>query len=173
MRRNAYFNLVKLGATAVAFHRDFYGSMQDTVNAGDLSDRILIEWNLDAPRAARRVFCAPAGRPAVARRSRRCCPTRVGADGGPEVGSERGAVELVQIPEDIVAVRAADPALARRWRLALRETLGTALEQGYHADGLTRDGWYVVRQLPGQERTTGFDSNLQCLDELRWRHGTT
>ena len=59
VRRNAYFNLVKLGATAVAFHRDFYGSMQDTVNAGDLSDRILIEWNLDAPRAVQASVLRP------------------------------------------------------------------------------------------------------------------
>ena len=59
VRRNAYFNLVKLGATAVAFHRDFYGSMHDTVNAGDLSDRILIEWNLDAPRAVQASVLRP------------------------------------------------------------------------------------------------------------------
>ena len=51
VRRNAYFNLVKLGATAVAFHRDFYGTMHDRVNAGDLSDRILIEWDLESRRA--------------------------------------------------------------------------------------------------------------------------
>ena len=153
MRRNAYFNLVKLGATAVAFHSDFYGSMQDTVNAGDLSDRILIQWNLDAPRAVH----------ASVRRSQpvdlrsldgvgAVVRLAIGPDGAPEIGSERGAVELVQIPEDIVAVRAADPALARRWRLALRETLGAALEEGYHADGLTRDGWYVVRRLPAGDR---------------------
>ena len=153
VRRNAYFNLVKLGATAVAFHRDFYGSMHDTVNAGDLSDRILIEWNLDAPRAVQASVLRPEpvdlrsldGVGAVVRLA-------VGVDGSPEVGSERGAVELVQIPEDIVAVRAADPGLARAWRLALRETLGTALEEGYHADGLSRDGWYVVRQLPDGDR---------------------
>ena len=72
----------------------------------------------------------------------------VGAGGAPEVGTERGAIELVQIPDDIVALRDADPGLARRWRLALRETLGAALEEGYHADGITRDGWYVVRREP-------------------------
>ena len=43
VRRNAFFNLVKLGAVAVGFHRDFYGSMRDGVNAGDRSDRIVVE----------------------------------------------------------------------------------------------------------------------------------
>jgi predicted GNAT superfamily acetyltransferase len=147
VRRNAYFNLVKLGATAVAFHRDFYGSMQDAVNAGDLSDRILIEWSVDSPLAIDASvhspqpvgLPAPDGGGAAVRLS-------VGAGGEPEVAAGRGAIELVQIPDDIVAVRTADPDLGRRWRMALRQTLGAALEEGYRADGITRDGWYVLRR---------------------------
>ncbi len=146
VRRNAYFNLVKLGATAVAFHSDFYGTMQDAVNAGDLSDRILIEWSLDSARAieASRGGAQPVdlaaleGQPTAVRLS-------VGVGHEPEVGTDRAAIELVQIPDDIVALRDADPSLARRWRLALRETLGAALSEGYRADGISRDGWYVVR----------------------------
>jgi predicted GNAT superfamily acetyltransferase len=148
VRRNAYFNLVKLGATAVGFHRDFYGSMQDEVNAGDLSDRILIEWDLESRRAVDASALRPhvvdldaLGGPAVVRLT-------VGAGERPEVGAERGAIELVQVPADIVALRNADPDLARQWRLALRQTLGAALEEGYRADGITRDGWYVVRRDP-------------------------
>ena len=146
VRRNAYFNLVKLGATAVGFQRDFYGTMRDAVNAGDLSDRILIEWNLDTPRAIEASLLA--ARPvALAAFDERHTAVRlsIGADGEPTVGHRRAAVELVQIPDDIVALREADAELARRWRLALRETLGAALEEGSHADGITRDGWYVVR----------------------------
>ena len=147
VRRNAYFNLVKLGATAVAFHKDFYGSMQDDVNAGDLSDRILIEWNVDSPRALdASVRAAEPLDLTTFDRRRTVVRLSVGADGGPEVAIGRGAIELVQIPEDIVALRNADPKLARRWRLALRETLGAALAEGGHADGITRDGWYVVRR---------------------------
>jgi predicted GNAT superfamily acetyltransferase len=147
VRRNAYFNLVKLGATAVAFHRDFYGTMQDGVNAGDLSDRILIEWILDSPRAIdASVHSVQAFDMAAC--DERCTAVRlsVGAGHAPEVGTDRAPIELVQIPDDIVALRNADPGLARRWRLALRETLGAALEEGARADGITRDGWYVVRR---------------------------
>jgi hypothetical protein len=64
---------------------------------------------------------------------------------------EAGAVELIQVPDDIVALRAGDAGLGRRWRLAIRETLGAALRAGAHADGFTRDGWYVVRHpVPGR-----------------------
>jgi predicted GNAT superfamily acetyltransferase len=50
------------------------------------------------------------------------------------------------VPEDIVAVRRADPALARSWRLALRSALVDALAAGYEVTGATRSGWYVLRR---------------------------
>jgi predicted GNAT superfamily acetyltransferase len=148
VRRNAYFNLVKLGATAIAFHRDFYGTMHDRVNAGDLSDRILIEWDLESKRAIDASVLRPPVVDLDALGSQAVVRLSIGAGQRPQVGTERGAVEVVQIPTDIVALRSADLDLARRWRLALRETLGAALEEGYHADGITRDGWYVVRREP-------------------------
>ena len=48
------------------------------------------------------------------------------------------------IPEDNLALRERDPALAQGWRHALRETVGTALGRGYIAVGMTRDGWYTL-----------------------------
>ena len=77
VRRNAYFNLVKLGATAVAFHRELLW-----LDAGhrerrrpERSDPHRVEPRR-APGCAGECPAAPAGRPAVARRSRRRCPTR-------------------------------------------------------------------------------------------------
>src|SRR5437763_17197337 len=52
IRRNAYFNLAKLGAEAPQYLVDFYGEMRDAFNAGDESDRLLIRWRLDSERAA-------------------------------------------------------------------------------------------------------------------------
>ncbi|MEV4259307.1 GNAT family N-acetyltransferase, partial [Spirillospora sp. NPDC049652] len=60
--RNAYFNLAKLGAAPAEYLTDFYGAMQDEVNAGDATDRILIHWDLAGPRAA----AACEGRPHIA-----------------------------------------------------------------------------------------------------------
>ncbi len=44
--RNAYFNLQKLGAVAVAYLPDFYGAMADGLNDGDATDRLLARWDL-------------------------------------------------------------------------------------------------------------------------------
>lgn len=45
--RNAYFNLVKLGAVADRFHRELYGEMTDTLNRGERSDRLEARWDLE------------------------------------------------------------------------------------------------------------------------------
>lgn len=46
VRRNAWFNLHRLGADIVEFHRDFYGAMSDGLNVGDSSDRCVVHWTL-------------------------------------------------------------------------------------------------------------------------------
>jgi predicted GNAT superfamily acetyltransferase len=44
VRRNAVFNFEKLQATAVEYLPNFYGSMTDSINAGDESDRLFVYW---------------------------------------------------------------------------------------------------------------------------------
>jgi|SRR5581483_458712 len=138
VRRNAHFNLQKLGATAAEYHERFYGEMMDGINAGDESDRLLIVWNLDDERAVEAAsghLDEPAGEGTVA----------LSADGDtPHRGKLSGDVVLCQTPEDIVALRESDPKRALQWRVALRETLGSALHDGYGVTGFTRAGWYVL-----------------------------
>jgi len=45
--RNAWLNLGKLGALADGFRRDFYGVMEDSINTGERSDRLVVRWELD------------------------------------------------------------------------------------------------------------------------------
>ncbi len=59
IRRNAYFNLVKLGARPVEYLRNFYGVMDDVINGGTETDRMLVHWDLRSAAAAE----ASAGRP--------------------------------------------------------------------------------------------------------------
>jgi predicted GNAT superfamily acetyltransferase len=47
--RNAHFNLRVLGARATEYLVNQYGPMDDGVNRGDESDRIMISWALAAP----------------------------------------------------------------------------------------------------------------------------
>ncbi|HKT56385.1 MAG TPA: GNAT family N-acetyltransferase [Microbacterium sp.] len=49
--RNAHFNLRVLGARVTEYLVDHYGPMDDGVNRGDESDRLLVSWDLRAPRA--------------------------------------------------------------------------------------------------------------------------
>lgn len=44
--RNAWLNIAVLKAKATKYYVNFYGEMADSINAGDASDRILVEWNI-------------------------------------------------------------------------------------------------------------------------------
>lgn len=50
IRRNAYFNFAKLGATVSEYHVDFYADVDDAVNGGQGSDRLLAHWDLRGER---------------------------------------------------------------------------------------------------------------------------
>jgi predicted GNAT superfamily acetyltransferase len=147
VRRNAYFNLTKLGARAPRYLVNFYGVMADGINAGEESDRLLISWNLDSPQAV----AAAEGRAPETSVSDLIAAgagalLTVGPAGEPVMAPAVSAgVLLCQVPEDIVEVRRSNPALARAWRLALRKSLGDALASGWQITGASRSGWYVLR----------------------------
>ncbi len=144
VRRNARFNLHKLGALPTAYLPDFYGAMTDGVNVGDASDRLYVTWRLDSARAeaaARGVPTEPStegARALVMRVGDRPEPT------GPPAPESRRL--LVALPLDVEALRATDPELAAPWRLAVREALVGALAAGYAITALTRDGYYLLER---------------------------
>lgn len=137
--RNARFNLAKLGAVATDYLVDFYGPMADGVNGDDESDRLAVTWDLAAPRGRDR----PAGEGAA---DREAAPvTHTAPDGGALARRASGGGRVwCRVPDDAVALRAADPALARRWRRAVREVFTDAFARGYAATGMDRDGWYTL-----------------------------
>jgi predicted GNAT superfamily acetyltransferase len=145
--RNAWFNLTKLGADASEYLADFYGPMTDAINAGDASDRLLVDWRLEDPRVA----AACAGSPAEPDpRALRAAGADVAldqdADGLPVAGRADAPVLLVRVPPDVERLRASDPAAASRWRHAVREVLGGLLAGGATVTGFARPGSYVVRK---------------------------
>jgi predicted GNAT superfamily acetyltransferase len=148
VRRNTFFNVTKLGVEVVAYHADFYGRMDDALNAGDPSDRCVARWDLASPTA---IAAAAGSAVEVDRTALLAGGARVvlaeGAGGAPEARpSGRGGTRLAWVPPEVVALRIDQPALARAWRVALRATLQEALEQGYALTGVTRDGWYVLTE---------------------------
>jgi predicted GNAT superfamily acetyltransferase len=152
VRANAWFNLVKLGAAAVSYLFDFYGDMQDGVNAGDRSDRCAVRWELDAPRPIAPRDNVSTGQPPAGG----AVLLAVGPDDTPALMDTDGwAVNsrslLCQVPADILAMRAAEPGKARAWRDALGETMGSAMAAGFVATSITRDGWYVLTPTENEE----------------------
>ena len=147
--RNAYFNVTKLAASPVAYLPDFYGAMDDVINGGDDSDRLLLHWPLTADRVTR--ACQgdhPGADAARLRTAGASVALDIDADGLPAIGdADPGApTVLVRVPLDIETVRRHHEAAARRWRRATRHVLGGLMVDGARVTGFDRSGWYVVQR---------------------------
>ena len=116
VRRNAWFNLVKLGAQVVSYHENFYGEWTDLINAGDYSDWLYVKWNV-----------SPTGEPQV----------------GKSVISNSGEIE-VPTPHDIEALRRTNRSEALSWRIRQRESLKVLLHPGARIRGFSDDSAYVI-----------------------------
>ena len=117
VRRNARLNIAKLGVDISAYHPNFYGDMPDALNAGDESDRLLVSWStdLDAPKARELI-------------------TKL----------ETGDI-LIEIPEDIVAIRSKNQSESMKWRRQVREKFSAAFEKNGKVIGFSANNEYVVR----------------------------
>jgi predicted GNAT superfamily acetyltransferase len=123
VRPNAWFNLEVLGVSVVDYLVDFYGQIDDEINAGDESDRLLVAWPTHRDRT-------PLATP------------RIDAE-----------VALVATPSDVVELRSHDPDAAREWRRRLRDELGRLIAGGGRVVGFSRNGEYRVLPAPsGPER---------------------
>jgi predicted GNAT superfamily acetyltransferase len=150
IRRNGYFNLVKLGARPVEYLRNFYGVMDDAINGGTETDRMLVHWDLSSALAV--AACAGRGQAAsfAAERDRGAVAALSAGDDGaplpglPPAGGSGARTLLVGVPADIEAMRLSAPALAGAWRTALRDVLSPLLRGGARVSGFDRSEGYVV-----------------------------
>ena len=117
VRRNAKLNIAKLGVDISAYFPNFYGDMPDALNAGDESDRLMVSWrtDIDAPKA-RELITKP----------------------------ETGDI-LIEIPEDIVAIRSKNQSESMKWRRQVREQFLAAFEKNGKVIGFSANNEYVVR----------------------------
>lgn len=60
VRRNAHFNLAKLGAGPARYLPDFYGPMRDGINGAGDTDRLMVRWDLSGPVASAASLGEPA-----------------------------------------------------------------------------------------------------------------
>jgi predicted GNAT superfamily acetyltransferase len=117
VRRNAKLNIAKLGVDISAYHPNFYGDMPDALNAGDESDRLMVSWRTDID--------APKARELITKR-------------------ETGDI-LIEIPEDIVAIRSKNQSESMKWRRQVREQFLAAFEKNGKVIGFSANNEYVVR----------------------------
>lgn len=117
VRRNAKLNIAKLGVDISDYYPNFYGAMPDALNAGDESDRLMVYWrtDIDAPKARELIT------------KRETCDI------------------LIEIPEDIVAIRSKNQSESMKWRRQVREQFLAAFEKNGKVIGFSANNEYVVR----------------------------
>eukprot|EP01133_Synstelium_polycarpum_P021136 gene21136-25391_t len=152
--RNAYFNVSKLGALPIQYLPRFYAPMNDSLNGGADSDRLLIDWEIGSSKVS----------DVVAGSGEVPTPESLGASellsvseaGLPVLKSTKNRFVTVATPNDVYTLRKSDPAAANDWRLAVRETLGGVLAENGVVLAVTRTGKYVLDRAPGTQagRTT-------------------
>ena len=143
LARNAWFNLMKLGATATEFLPDFYGEMDDLLNANDRSDRFEVRWKLRDARVEARAAGEAVAVPELEEAT--TVLERSGADDARPAltGAAIGGRATVAIPRDYAELRAGDAGLAAEWRSATAEAFEKCFAAGLSAVALTRDAVYL------------------------------
>lgn len=135
---NAHFNLVRLGARVRRYIDDMYGPRTDALNAGVPTDRVIAEWDVEAPEpsAPNERIPSPADLPGLIRTTARAGEPRIPADIDDQPSADR---VLVDIPDRIADLRRDRPDAAEAWRVAVRRALRSSFDAGYVAVGLMRE----------------------------------
>ena len=142
LSRNAWLNITRLGAVCSTYLRDFYGKMQDSLNAGLPTDRFDVDWWVNSQRVYRR----------LSRRRRNALslnhflaggaalinPLELGLQDPPgsvdlagiKLGKEQPFL-LVEIPSDFQALKSQDMQLAVSWRMQTRLIFEKLFAAGY------------------------------------------
>jgi predicted GNAT superfamily acetyltransferase len=135
--RNAHLNIQRLGAVSGEYIRDYYGPLDDGLNAGLPTDRLQVEWRVASDRVAQR----------LAGESREPWPAELPRLNGTVLTEQEllapgslcldppAQVVAVEIPADYQVIKSADPGLALEWRMATRSIFEAAFAAGYWVTG--------------------------------------
>ena len=140
LARNAWLTIGQLGAVIDRFQRDFYGSMRDTLNQGERSDRAFIAWDLRRE---------PGPRPVVA-----ADDLVADHNGEPEMSAREGSGPVaIAIPRAYPELRSVDAARADRWRDAIATAIEDALAAGLIGQAFDRERSAYVFAKPDGSMT--------------------
>lgn len=136
--RNAFLNLMRLGARPTEYVVDFYGDSTGSTLHGALgTDRCIVAWDIATDSGARPVTddsitADPAHGPAIVNPGRGdLAPLELELPNDPAV--------RIEIPFDIQAVMEHAPDIALAWRTTTRRAFTWYLERGYRIAGFATD----------------------------------
>lgn len=124
--KNAYFNIVRLGAIVRCYCPDYYGPVLSKLQRRLPSDRLIAEWPLKSARVRK----ALSGKKARAAR--------------------KAATSEVAIPLDLDALVSRGPARAREWQSCVRASLQKCFARKLVITGFERndaEAWYLLDRI--------------------------
>lgn len=142
---NARLNIRTLGATVDTYLEDIYGEMQDSLNQGLPTDRLVACWDLLSPRVA-----ALAGGAPPPELQATAFPSILHMEEGVPVAADLGLTAptlLCPIPATLDQLRRDNPEASLCWRMAVRQALTHYLGQGYLIDSLAEPAPGLVAYL--------------------------
>lgn len=132
MAKNAYFNFNRLGASVVEYVRDMYGTTASPLHLGLPTDRLVVTTPTSAADGDRSQPIADA-LPVLT-------PFPQRGDDVMTIGERRPDALLIEVPSDILDITRRSLAMARQWRLAVREHFEWALANDYRVASVRRNG---------------------------------
>ncbi len=164
-RGNANFNLHVLGGVTNTYHENFYGEMNDGINAGLPSDRVEVIWKLRNNRV-KRLGEGKNSPPLLSpdQIDDSICLLR-SVNNQPILSKLplQQNIYLAEIPAKISALKDISKDLALEWRLALRDVFQTAFQAGYRAqDFVAINGHYFYVLVP---QLVWYMYVLECSDQ--------
>ncbi len=121
--RNAYFNLMRLGAVVRKFRPNFYGITSSHLHAGMPTDRLVAEWWLESPRVKRVIL-----------------------EAGPTLAPSAKA-QRIRVADQMTEWRRSDVSRAIAEQSRIREEFLDAFQQNYVATSMAKTsegGEYVL-----------------------------
>ena len=154
--RNAHLNLRRLGATAVEFLENFYGTTTSALHHGLPTDRLLVQWRLDSENVVLRARDGEPPRTVAAPSVPRINDVKWQA-GWPVSSEPRLDLDapelLLEIPPDWNVLCQAAPRVAEGWQGMVRRAFLAYFPRGYRAvdfipteEGGRRRPLYVLRK---------------------------
>lgn len=149
MSLNANFNLRKLGTIARSYLDNFYGTMEDSINFGIPSDRVVTEWWIKKEKKVDLHGFVPVNP----------FDTEYEFDFSYSSGDVPPKI-LLKIPANFVEMKKKNKELAIKWRMFARNTLKDFFSKGYTAVGFDpAQGGYLLEKdfdFPGSENPSIF-----------------